>query len=329
MVKALNIIRSHEWWEFKLPPLLALGYATALSSTMPLYKVGGWLVLLLLSIVIGAIYVSTINDITDMDEDLASGKSNRMAKIPARYRWMIPAVCILLGLVFISVFLKDTLSRVLYFLPWISFSLYSFPPVRLKKRGIWGVMADASGSHIFISLLIVSSVSAFTGRPIDWLWFAAVGVWAFTYGLRGILWHQFYDRDNDLKVNLKTYATRVNPESFKSIAILITVVELVAFTIMLVKVFIPLTLIFLGFYFILAFINYKKLSRKLILILAPQGKSYQILMADYYHFFYPVSLLLFAALTQPLAWIVLVIHILLFNNVLKNTARLLLKPANN
>jgi len=321
MKRALRIIRSNEWRENKLCPLLALGYATGLFSSTPLYRVAVWLFYLLISVIIGAIYVSVTNDITDLKEDQASGKSNRMAVIPARYRWIIPVFCVAGGILFISFFYRDNLSRLLYLLPWISFSLYSFPPVRLKKRGIWGVCADACGSHLFISLLVVASVSEFTGTLIDWSWFTAVGIWSFFYGLRGILWHQFTDRENDLKVNLKTFATQVDPHSFTIASMTLFSVECLAFVFMMIKMSILLVFIFLILYLVLVSIRYKKRSQRIVLIIAPDKQAYQFFMVDYYQLFFPVSLLVFAAYTQPKAWMVLIIHIFLFNATIRKVVK--------
>src|SRR5580765_6880550 len=104
MKKALKIIRSSEWWEYKLSPFLALGYATALFTSTPLYQLAPRLFLLLISIITGAIYVSVINDITDMEDDLAAGKNNRMAKIPPHLRWIIPSICVAIGILFMLFF---------------------------------------------------------------------------------------------------------------------------------------------------------------------------------------------------------------------------------
>jgi hypothetical protein len=197
-------------------------------------------------------------------------------------------------------------------MPWVSFSLYSFPPVRLKKRGVMGVIADACGSHIFISLLMVSSVSFFCGVTINWIWFAAVGTWAAAYGLRGILTHQFADRENDLKVNLTTYASSVDPYSFKTKTIFILLIELTAFAIMLWHIHLIITVIFLILYFLLLIARYKIFDYKIVAIITPKNHPFQILMADYYQLFFPLSLLLMASLTQPYAWLVLVVHIILF-----------------
>ncbi|GAA3949562.1 hypothetical protein GCM10022246_00230 [Pedobacter ginsengiterrae] len=311
-MKIFNVIRSHEWWAYKLPPLLAIGYATTIMTDTPLYKVALWLIFLLCSLIIGAIYVSVINDITDMDEDIASGKSNRIQHLPKQYRWIIPAICILLGIFFGYFLYPDVLSCFLYSLSWIVFSLYSIKPFRLKNRGILGVIADGCGSHLFPSLLMVSSMSYVSNQQIDYIWFAAVGIWALAYGLRGILWHQFSDRENDIKVNLNTYASGVEPTEFNNKARFIFIVEIFALTIMLLKIHLIITIVALIFYFILIFLRYKINKTQVIIVLKSDDRPYQIIMADYYQMFLPISLLFAAILINIINVTVLIIHISLF-----------------
>jgi hypothetical protein len=275
------------------------------------------LVLLLISLVVGAIYVSVINDITDLEEDLASGKSNRIQQVPANLRWMIPAACICIGLGFgYFLFYPDLLSCLLYLLSWIVFSLYSIEPIRLKNRGILGVLADGCGSHVFTSLLMVSSVSYITKQPIDWVWFCGIGVWALCYGMRGILWHQFVDRDNDIKVNLNTYASKISPEDFKTKERILFAVELAALVVILYELNLAAPVIALIFYFLLVFIRYDRYKIGAIIVMKKNDGPFQILMADYYQLFFPLSLLLLASTQDSLNLIVLLSHILLFPYIL-------------
>jgi len=316
-MKILNIIRSQEWWGHKLPPLLAIGYATALMSAVPLYRVALWLVFLLFSLVAGAIYVSVINDITDLEEDLASGKSNRIQKVPLKFRWIIPAICIMLGLIFGYFLYPDLLSCLLYLLSWIVFSLYSIKPVRLKNRGILGVLADGCGSHVFTSLLMISSVSYVTHQHINWIWFSAVGIWALCYGLRGILWHQFADRENDIKVNLNTYASKQDPQKFKNKARLLFFIELSGLGIILYEINLASAIIALLLYLFLVYIRYKRNKDQIIIVLKTNDQPFQIIMADYYQMLLPLSLLLTSVTLNNINLIVLVIHILLFPQIIK------------
>lgn len=327
-----RFIRSHDWWDYKLPPILAVGYATLLLGNKNIFDYYGYIALILLSVIIGAIYVSIINDISDIKVDLKAGKANKMASLPKAVRRLIPLICIVVGIGFIYFFYyPDIVSCVFYILPWITFSMYSFPPFRLKNRGIWGVLADASGAHIFISLLMVSRLSYLSGQAIDYSWLMAVALWATCGGVRGILWHQFTDRDNDIRSGIETYATRRNPADFKNIEWIILGTELAALLFMLYMINNTLVYIAMGIYWILMLLKYKRLSQKPIPILH-QNPSYQILLLDFTDLFFPVAMLLYASFTQPNAWIVLCAQLLLFPArwvlMLKDVYRIIFKPVN-
>lgn len=311
-MKLLKVIRSVEWWEYKLPPLLAIGYATAVKADHVFLKSMPHLLFILVSLIIGAIYVSIINDITDLDDDFASGKSNRIASIKPSIRWVFPTACLLAGSICCYLLSPDWLSVFLYIIPWISFSLYSFRPFRLKNRGILGVLADASGSHIFTSLLMISSISFFTKQSVDWLWFASTGIWAFCYGIRGILWHQFHDRLNDIKAGVKTFVVKIEPKTFKGNENILFIIELMAITVMLYCIQQLIPFVFLLVYFILALTRTYKLRYTPVIVIAPQDKFYHIVMADYYQIFFPISLLCSAILNEPLALLILITHLILF-----------------
>src|SRR5258708_4527358 len=240
-MNAIKTIRASEWWGYKLAPLLAIGYATAMKSGKSLMESAPYLLYIMLALALGAAYVSVINDITDMEEDLAIGKKNRMAGVAPSRRWIFPALALLAGASYIATFYPHILIMALAVMPWIAFSCYSIPPVRLKKRGILGVLADASGAHVFTSLFIVASMSYYTRQPMDWIWFGGVGVWALCYGMRGILWHMFFDRDNDIASGTPTYATRVDPAGFRPREWVILGVEMLALGFMLWRICRPLS----------------------------------------------------------------------------------------
>jgi len=306
--------RASEWWEYKIPPLFAIAYATIIKGDAPLFEIVPWLVFLLIALVWGGAYAHTLNDITDIEEDLACGKANRMAKIAENRRWLIPFTCFLGGFVIFCFFiiLGDYLSAVIYALPCISFTLYSLKPIRLKERGIWGLLADALGAHVFISLLMVSSMSFFSDKPIDMMWFCFVGVWSLLYGLRGILWHQYFDRNNDLKTSSSTFATKTSPEKIRKFEKILLGFELLAFCGMLVNISLPILGIFMILYLLLVIFRYKIMSQKLVIILNPKNSSLQILMIDFYHLFFPLGILVYLSYTQELGWILLLIHLILF-----------------
>jgi hypothetical protein len=308
----LKATRSQDWWGNKLPPLLAIGYATALQGGVPLLEIAPKLLISLGAIIIGAVYVSLINDITDIEVDLASGKKNKMANLSPKIRWVIPILCILAGLGFIYTIADDQLSVILYTLPWISFSLYSLHPFRLKTRGLWGVFADACGAHLFISLFIVTSVSYYINQQIDWIWFCAIGIWALMYGLRGILWHQFTDRENDIEAKVTTFASKVDPLNFYKKTLLIMAFELAALLVIMQRIAGLFTLLFTFLYILHTVYRLTQRNQKIVIVLAPENQPYQMLMMDYYQFFLPISLLLTGAFIHSTDFLLLALQLFLF-----------------
>lgn len=314
--KIYRVFRLSEWWEYKIVPVLAIAYATCIQLQTSISSNISWILFLLVSIIVGAIYVSTINDITDIEDDLRCGKKNRMVKIKAKYRFIIPLLCLLVGCLFAYKMSVDLISLILYILPWVVYSLYSFKPFRLKERGFWGVLADSLGAHVFISLLIVSSLSFKNNEPIDWIWFTLVGGWSLTFGIRGILWHQFHDRENDLKSGTSTFATKRKPDKIKRIEFILLFLELSLFIGMSFKIQPMLILPILLFYFLFLLLRYKSLGYKPVIIINPRNSPLQILMIDFYLVFFPLGLLVFSGFNHGNFWILLG-HLFLFNSKLR------------
>ena len=53
-------------------------------------------------------------------------------------------------------------------------------------------------------------------RTVSEAWVASVAVWALSYGLRGILWHQLTDLETDRAAGVRTFARRY-PLAFLSL----------------------------------------------------------------------------------------------------------------
>lgn len=280
-----------------------------------------WLLFLLASLITGAVYVSIINDLTDIEEDLKSGKSNHMAGFPARLRWLFPVLCLVGGSFFMYFLWPDKLSCSLYAMSWIAFSLYSIPPVRLKNRRVWGLLGDACGAVLFPCCLVVSSMSFFMHLPINRIWFLSVAVWALIYGLRGILWHQFIDRENDIKTGINTFASKTEPRHFRLQTILLITIELIAFGLMLSLAASMASLFFLVVYFFYALILYRLFNIKLIIIIGEKGEMNRTFMSDYYQLFFPFSMLISAAFNQTSVCFIILLHMILFFRYNKEVMR--------
>jgi 4-hydroxybenzoate polyprenyltransferase len=311
MASITETIRAVEWWEYKLSPLFASIYATAYLLSVSVFSLWPLLVLALVALVSCATYVSVINDLTDREDDVASGKTNRLAGRSRAFVGLLLVCCVAPGALVAFSWRDDLLLLILYFAAWAAFSLYSIPPARLKNRGFLGVLADASGAHLFPTLFVVALVFRSRKMPLDILWLAAVAVWSLSYGLRGILWHQLSDLQNDGLIGLRTFACRYGPARLQRLgAFVVFPVELAALAIMLVQAGSNLAIAFLFLYAALEVA--RKLYWNLNFVIVAPGSKYRVVMLEYYEFFYPLAFLLSASLKHPADALILFAHFLLF-----------------
>ena len=319
-VQLARIARAGEWWEYKLVPIFAMFYATALVGDIPLHTLWPAALLLLVAVGVGAVYVSMLNDVADRAEDAAAGKANRMAgRSPAAIALLL-AVPVAVGLAVAWNWRGDPLRLLPYLGAWTAFTLYSLPPVRLKARGVAGVLADACGAHLFPTLVAVAIVLRFGGVEPNPIWLAATSLWAFAYGLRGILWHQLLDAEADRAAAVSTFVQRSGRDHVVALArFVIFPVELCAFSVVLSQMPSYLPILFL---FLYAPLVRRKLRvfRMEAVIVEPRPR-YLIILHDYYDLLLPLALLLTAAWRWPPDTAVLIIHFLLFPRRLLTTAR--------
>jgi 4-hydroxybenzoate polyprenyltransferase len=303
--------RAAEWWEFKLSPILATAYATALLIKVSIISLWPLLILLLVALVACAAYVSVINDLTDFKDDLASGKANRLVGKSRTFVAAAFACCVLPGAAVAFWWRGERLLLSLYLASWVAFTLYSLPPFRLKSRGVLGLLADASGAHLFPSLLAAAVVCRGHAGPASTLWFASVGVWSLSFGVRGILWHQLSDLHNDEKIGLGTFARRHKLASLRGLGnFVVFPAELAALCLMLWQAGSRLALAFLCYHALLTFLR-KRLWGVNLVVVVPKER-FHIAVQEYYEVFFPLAFLLSSSAVYPLDALVIVPHLLLF-----------------
>ncbi|HEX8116789.1 MAG TPA: UbiA family prenyltransferase [Pyrinomonadaceae bacterium] len=304
-------VRAFEWWEFKLAPIFATAYATAYTLQLPLASLWPLFILVLAALVPGAAYVSVLNDLTDIEEDIASGKPNRLA---GRSRWFAAALllcCVLPGAALMFYWRRDPLLLGLYLAAWVAFTLYSVRPFRLKSRGLPGLLADASGAHLFPTLVVVVLVYRFGGALVDPQWFTVVAVWALCLGLRGNLWHQLSDLRNDARVGLRTFASRHKITLLRGLGnFVIFPAEAAAFALILWRAGSVAALVALLFYALLEGARRVAWGMRLVVVVPKERAS--IVMLEYYEVFFPAALIISSALRHPSDALVLAAHLLLF-----------------
>jgi 4-hydroxybenzoate polyprenyltransferase len=309
--KLSQTVRASDWWEFKLSPMFATIYATALILKIPIISLWPLLILALAALVPGAAYVSVINDLTDLEDDQASGKNNRLIGKSRAIIGAILACCILPGVAVSLYWREDPLLLSLYLAAWVAFSLYSIPPVRLKTRGVLGLLADASGAHLFPTLLVVSLVYRWRGEPVDAVWFTSVAAWSLSYGLRGNLWHQLSDLHNDQKIGLRTFVRNRTITQLRRIGnFIIFPIEIAAFALVLWLGGSQVAVAFLCFYALLEWSRI--LMWKMNLIIVVPRDRYSIVLLEYYEVFFPLALLVSSSRQNPTDALIILAHLLLF-----------------
>ena len=303
-------MRLSSWWEHKLSPLLATLYATAVLLGIPfaaLWREAGFA---LLALAICASYVSVLNDLTDAKEDRASGKPDRWDGSAVNPLLCLLA-CIAAGIGVLIVLRNDPLLACVYLLCWLSFALYSAPPIRLKVRGAWGVLADACGAHLFPTLFGVILIYHWTPREGPGAWTIVVALWSFAAGTRGILWHQLEDFVSDERIGLRTFAGLHGPKAAQRVGVIAFLVEAAAFAAMLWLTRNAVAACFLALYGLFALARRRLLGIGLAII--KPGPASRMAMAEYYIVLFPPAFLLAASWRQPMMLVLLLLHAILFS----------------
>ena len=309
-MRLIERLRLSSWWEHKLSPVLATLYAAAALLSVPfasLWREAGFA---LLALAICASYVSVLNDLTDAKEDRASGKPDRWNGSTVGAVLCLLA-CIAAGIGVLIVLRNDPLLASVYLLSWLSFALYSVAPIRLKVRGVWGVLADACGAHLFPTLFAVILIYHWTPREGPSAWTIAVTLWAFAAGMRGILWHQLEDFASDERIGLRTFAGLHGPKSAQRVGVIAFWVEAAAFAAMLWLTRNALAAGFLALYGLFALARRQLLGIGLAVI--TPHPAVRMAMAEYYIVLFPPAFLLTAAWQQPLMLVLLLLHAMLFS----------------
>ena len=263
------------------------------------------------ALIVCASYVSVLNDLTDAKDDQASGKPGRWTGGSRIYPALLLAGCMAAGSAFLIVWRKDTLLFYAYLLSWLAFTLYSAPPFRLKVRGIWGVLADASGAHLFPTLFAVVLVYHWNRTEATAQWTILIALWSFAAGVRGILWHQLEDAINDRKIGLRTFACLHGTKAAERLGLLAFLLELAAFLLVLWLTRNALASLFLVLYGLFALVRWRLLGIGLTVI--KPGPVSRMAMTEYYIVLYPLAYLLTASWQQPSALWLLLFHGILFS----------------
>tara|TARA_R110002072_G_scaffold250981_1_gene409716 strand:+ start:3691 stop:4698 length:1008 start_codon:yes stop_codon:yes gene_type:complete len=319
---APKFTRSTDWWEPKITLVVSIGLlAIYLYGNEASYSVIGFLFLLILSNSVGAIYVSLINDFTDLEDDLKAGKKNRLQGFSRLKQVLFIFTSVAGILFFIYLFWPYGIGLMFLVGASVVYTLYSFPPIRLKKRGLWGVFADAFGAHVFPAMGIFALLSEFLIQSVDWVALMAIGFWSLVYGVRGILSHQYLDLEYDKSVGVKTFATCFSIDKIKRVEWPLLLLEVTALVGFLIYLELYVLIFLVGVYYLYILLLNWRFGIKHVILLHPIHPNWNILMATYYQVLLPIGLL--GMLGAHYSWVYLLIPVFAVtfpNDILRNSA---------
>lgn len=190
------------------------------------------------------------------------------------------------------------------------FFIYSAPPVRLKNRNS-GIVVDALYSRVVPVLTVLSF-----NEPLLWYSILLVCIWLFAIGIRNILLHQIDDVANDLTARQNTFVLKYGTRSTQHIILgLILPFELILSSIALILLMDQIDRIHIILpIFILTVILRFKVWRSQDRSLDIWEERVLFLPNNLYEDFLPIGLLVIVSISEPIGWLLVAVHLLVFPN---------------
>jgi 4-hydroxybenzoate polyprenyltransferase len=210
-------VRHRAWWFNKIPLSVFLGFALLAGS--PLTPTGcAAIVALIGAVSCAANYGYAVNELFDVDEDRRAGRVNAAANVPRHIMWMIIASSGAAALALATAgagIAGLTLTSTELMLPLV----YSIPPIRLKERGLPGLLADALAAHVYPALLALLIVEHLGLHSVGGALTLSVVLWSAATGFRGIVSHQLQCAEHDQMAGLSTIAHRLGHREVASFVV--------------------------------------------------------------------------------------------------------------
>lgn len=308
----LKLFRTNTWWNAVVPQVL--GWVYLLSQHKSLRTVLVLNAFFFVALICISAFGYLFNDYCDVEADHKAGKRNLLNSYSKPMRALIVVLPLIIGCAAWHLTYPGSIENVLFCLQILALILYSLPPVRLKERGIAGVIADAFYGHINPVFITIFWHMHFSARPT---WFAVLLSVVFVVtalkGIRNILLHQIDDRKADKRAGVKTFVV-----SNGALSALLFVYNLLPFEVLLAVVFaITISFVYPPFFvwtLLFFVITYLKFSGWKLRDLPKRQLKFKFLyfLNDYYEGWVPVGFLLLLCIKDPSFFILLILHLILF-----------------
>lgn len=288
-----HLLRAQEWWNYKIPVALAAAYAAAWTGNVPF----SLLLLPTLLITAGgfsaAVFASVFNDFMDIDQDRLAGKTTLVMKLGGRKRLALLVASLGMQLFIWNALSAMPLSCTTFLLIWAAYTAYSLPPIRLKERDAAGAFCIAIGEHLLAALFSVFVVVETTGCQLSLPWLSALSLWSLCFGMRGILWHQLNDIENDRRSGCTTMGALRGVDALKAFGErYLFPLEATSFLCLLTFSHNAFAWAALAVYGLLEWLRYRVMNANIIIV-APKPHA-RFVLFEYYQIFFPLVFLLSA-----------------------------------
>ena len=305
--------RVKDWWWSKAALLMGMIYLFAAWYRISLPAFIPLSILSLVTICGFASMGYLFNDLFDIEKDAAAGKSNFLAGKPVLFvllLFLLSAVLVLGPWWWLP---GDNFSYTLIAGQIILFLVYSVPPLRLKERGIAGIITDALYAHGLPPVLAAYTFALAAQHPFHISEIGLLFIWQITSGTRNILLHQFDDLEADKVSGSKNFVAGMEPFKFRVLLRGLVIAEVLlslAFFGMLVAIN-PL--------FVICILTMAALSVAALMVYYARGKD---LLSDVIWRFFPnnasekwlpAAYLIILSAADIRFMILLLIHLAIFN----------------
>ena len=215
--KSSGIFRVKDWWWSKAALLMGMIYLFASRYNIGFEK---FIPLSILSLITITGFAGTgylFNDLFDIEQDQLAGKRNFLAGKPTGlviFLFFISLAFVFLPWLFLP---KSKFSFVLIAMQLVLFIVYSAPPIRLKERGLAGIITDALYAHGLPALLAMYTFALAANYPFTIKDVALLFIWQTVSGIRNIILHQHDDKEADRKSGSKNFVTDLNASQFRAL----------------------------------------------------------------------------------------------------------------
>ncbi len=257
----------------------------------------------------------------DVEEDRKAGKKNIALNVNVPKRIFLLIGLLALGILPWFFLGMNSISFYLWIGIIVSLILYTIKPFRFKERGILGVFLDAAYGHVLPVLVLLFLLHSKFQPDFKYslLLLVVIIIITFLKGLRNIINHQLNDRKSDKINEVNTFVLSFSPlASLNLLNRYIIPIEgtgLLFFHLVLAFT-IPVFPLFFLFFMTLIYFSFSawkwfKMPRRQLRF------KFLYFLNDYYEYYLPLFCLLYLIYVNPIFFIILILHLILFPNLIK------------